>query len=465
MPAPTHSRPARRHRTHSKPAVRRPDRPAPVSALDAALTASQQLPTPPPRTFAQLGLPNAVVSVLGRRGIAEPFAIQARALPDALAGRDVLARAQTGSGKTLAFGLPMLTRLAGDPSARRPQAPRGLVLVPTRELARQVADALEPISTVLGLRVTTVFGGASMGKQIEALRRGVDVVVATPGRLMDLMERRSVRLDGVEIAVIDEADHMADLGFLPAVTKILDTTPSDRQCLLFSATLDRGVDKLVARYLADPAIHAVAPASASIELMDHQVFVLAHEEKVNVAAQIAGRPARTLFFVRTKHGADRLAKQLIRQGVDAAAIHGNLNQSQRQRALDGFSSGRNRVLVATDVAARGLHIDDVDLVVHFDPPNDHKDYLHRSGRTARAGASGTVVSLVEPHQTTDVARIHTAASIEPDRSNVSSNHPAVQRLATSGEAITPPPAAPVATRPQSAPRSTNRRRHYRRPTN
>ncbi len=258
MSSPTRSRPARRHRTHAKPAVRRPDRPAPVSALDAALTASQQLPAPPPRTFAQLGLPNAVVSVLARRGIQEPFAIQARALPDALAGRDVLARAQTGSGKTLAFGLPMLTRLAGDSSARRPQAPRGLILVPTRELARQVADALEPISTVLGLRVTTVFGGASMGKQIEALRRGVDVVVATPGRLMDLMERRSVRLDAVEIAVIDEADHMADLGFLPAVTKILDTTPSGRQCLLFSATLDRGVDKLVARYLTDPAIHAVA---------------------------------------------------------------------------------------------------------------------------------------------------------------------------------------------------------------
>ncbi|HEX3708235.1 MAG TPA: DEAD/DEAH box helicase [Mycobacteriales bacterium] len=438
------------------------------SALDIALTASQELPAPPPRTFAQLGLPTPAVAVLARRGIHEPFAIQARALPDALAGRDVLARAQTGSGKTLAFGLPMLARLAGDAANRKSQRPRGLVLVPTRELARQVAGDLEPVATVLGVRVTTVFGGAPMGRQIEQLRRGVDVVVATPGRLMDLMEQRAVFLDAIEIAALDEADHMADLGFMPAVTKILDTTPNDRQCLLFSATLDRGVDKLVARYLTDPAIHAVAPAASPVENVDHHVFVLRHDDKVTVAAEIAARPARTLFFVRTKHGADRLAKQLIRQGVDAAAIHGNLNQGQRQRALEGFSTGRTRVLVATDVAARGIHVDDVDLVVHYDPPNDHKDYLHRSGRTARAGATGTVVSLVEPHQTKDVEKIHTAASITPELEKVSGGHPAVLRLAESGEPIivTAPPAReprPQGSRPRyngsrpGAARSNNQR--------
>ena len=455
MSSPTRHRPARRQaptggqsrgqgggrpqgQSRGKPSRNnnsKPVRPPVVSALDAALTAAQELPEPEPRTFAQLGLPEVAVRVLNRRGIESPFAIQARALPDALAGRDVLARAQTGSGKTLAFGLPMLTRLFTDRKTRQVIRPRGLVLVPTRELARQVANDLEPVATVLGLKVTTVFGGAPMGRQIDQLRRGVDVVVATPGRLIDLMERNSVALDAVEVAVLDEADHMADLGFMPAVTKILDETPSTRQCLLFSATLDRGVDKLVARYLSDPAIHAVAPTSMTIENMQHHVFELRHEDKVGVAAQIAGRPARTLFFVRTKHGADRLAKQLVKHGVDAAAIHGNLNQGQRQRALDAFSTGQSRVLVATDVAARGIHVDDVDLVVHFDPPNDHKDYLHRSGRTARAGASGTVLSLVEPEQVRQVQQIHIAASITPERARVTGDHPAVQALAASGEPI------------------------------
>ncbi|HWB68018.1 MAG TPA: DEAD/DEAH box helicase [Mycobacteriales bacterium] len=434
-PSRTPGKPKRRT-TNDRP-VRRPA----LSQLDLALNAAQELPEPEPRTFAQLGLPEAAVRVLNRRGIDSPFAIQARALPDAIAGRDVLARAQTGSGKTLAFGLPMMARLTGDGSARRTLRPRGLVLVPTRELARQVANDLEPVATILGLKIATVFGGAPMGRQIEQLRRGVDVVVATPGRLIDLMERGSVLLDAVEIAVLDEADHMADLGFMPAVTKILDETPQGRQCLLFSATLDRGVDKLVERYLHDPAIHAVAPTPITAENMRHQVFELAHEDKVPVAAQIAGRPARTLFFVRTKHGADRLARQLVNHGVEAAAIHGNLNQGQRQRALDAFASGHSRVLVATDVAARGIHVDDVDLVVHFDPPNDHKDYLHRSGRTARAGATGTVVSLVEPGQVRDVERIHSAASVTPEIARVTDDHPAVHALATSGEPVVVQPLA------------------------
>ncbi|HVW81861.1 MAG TPA: DEAD/DEAH box helicase [Mycobacteriales bacterium] len=448
-------RPKSRRRTNNND---RPARPPVVSALDAALTAAQERPEPEPRTFAQLGLPEAAVRVLNRRGIHQPFAIQARALPDAIAGRDVLARAQTGSGKTLAFGLPMMARLTGDGSARRTLRPRGLVLVPTRELARQVASDLEPVATILGLKIATVFGGAPMGRQIEQLRRGVDIVVATPGRLIDLMERGSVFLDVIEIAVLDEADHMADLGFLPAVTKILDETPSGRQCLLFSATLDRGVDKLVARYLNDPAIHAVAPTPMTAENMQHHVFELSHEDKVPVAARIAGRPARTLFFVRTKHGADRLAKQLVKHGVDAAAIHGNLNQGQRQRALDAFSSGQSRVLVATDVAARGIHVDDVDLVVHFDPPNDHKDYLHRSGRTARAGATGTVVSLIEPAQTRAIAQIHTAASITAETARVTDEHPAVQALANSGEPIVVAPRAVPERKPNHARRPRPRPR-------
>ncbi|MBV9487600.1 MAG: DEAD/DEAH box helicase, partial [Frankiaceae bacterium] len=342
---------------HKRPSSPRPPR---VSVLEQALDAAAQLPEPAPRDFAQLGLPSPLVTVLARRGIHQPFAIQARTLPDALAGRDVLGRAQTGSGKTLGFGLPMLTRLVPGSNRRTPPgAPRGLVLVPTRELARQVADAIAPLGHPLYLRVTTVYGGAPMGRQIEALRRGVDIVVATPGRLIDLLERGALHLGDVEISVLDEADHMADLGFLPAVTQILDQTPAGTQRMLFSATLDRGVDRLVERYLSDPAIHAIAAAASPVEDVDHHLFVVRREHKVSIATQIAMRPARTLFFVRTKHGADRLAKQLTTGGAAGVAIHGNLNQGQRQRALDGFASGRSRVLVATDVAARGIHVDDV----------------------------------------------------------------------------------------------------------
>ena len=424
-----------------------------MSELDRKLDEALAVPAPAPCTFAQLGLPAPLVTTLARRGIHEPFAIQARALPDALAGRDVLGRAQTGSGKTLAFGLPMLARLHADGSRRTALRPRGLVLVPTRELACQVADELAPLAHALDLRVATVFGGAPMGRQIDRLRNGVDVVVATPGRLIDLMERRAVHLDLVQIAVLDEADHMADLGFLPPVTRILDATPAGRQCLLFSATLDRGVDKLVTRFLTEPAIHAVASAATPVEAMNHQVFVLRNEDKVAVAAEIAARPARTLIFVRTKHGADRLAMQLSRHGVDAGAIHGNLNQNQRTRALESFASGRSRVLVATDVAARGLHVDDVDLVVHFDPANDHKDYLHRSGRTARAGATGTVVSFVEPQQVRDVAKLHAAANVMPMTETVHGGHPAVRAIAESGEPIVVVPlrATESAQRPSSRP--------------
>jgi len=355
----------------------------------------------------------------------------------------------------------MLSRLAVGDGGRPSTRPRALVLVPTRELARQVADELAPLGQPLNLRVTTVYGGAPMGRQIETLRRGVDLVVATPGRLLDLMERGVCALDRVEIAVIDEADHMADLGFLPAVTRIMDATPAGGQRLLFSATLDRDVDRLVQRYLTDPAVHAVAPAAAVAESMDHQVFTLTKEDKVAVAAEIARGSDRTLFFVRTKHGADRLAKQFGRAGVAALAIHGNRNQSQRQRALDEFSAGRTRVLVATDVAARGIHVDDIGLVVHFDPASDSKGYLHRSGRTARAGAAGTVVSLVEPAQVGDVARMQAAASVRPTTARVHVGHPAVRALAGSGA---PVPVQPLG-RPGAAmpPRRTEaQRRPHRR---
>jgi superfamily II DNA/RNA helicase len=303
------------------------------------------------------------------------------------------------------------------------------------------------------LHVARVVGGLPINKQMAELRRGVDVLVATPGRLIDLMDRGAVRLDSVEIAVLDEADHMADLGFLPAVTRILDATPEARQCMLFSATLDRGVGRLVTRYLADPAIHAVGGTGTPAESMEHRVFLLEREDKVPVAAEIGARPGRTLFFVRTKHGADRLAKQLSRLGVESTAIHGNLNQNQRGRALAAFASGRSRVLVATDVAARGLHVDDLDLVVHYDPPADHKDYLHRSGRTARAGATGTVVSFVEPGQSRDVARMHAAAAVSPDAMRVAPGHRAVREIADSGDVIE---VVPEPRRPRTADVRTGR---------
>ena len=420
-----------------------PRPPAAPSALELARTAALAVPAPPATTFRELGIPGPLVSALAQRGIDAPFAIQARALPDALAGRDVLGRAQTGSGKTLAFGLPMLARLSGASGPRREKAPRGLVLVPTRELAQQVADVLTPLGRAVGVTVTTVYGGAPMGRQIDQLRRGVDIVVATPGRLIDLLDRHSCSLARIEISVIDEADHMADLGFLPAVSRILDDTPAGGQRMLFSATLDRDVDKLVTRYLNEPALHAVAPSDEPGVAADHQVFVLPAADKVAIATEIAARPDRTLFFVRTKHGAARLAKQLTNAGVPAAAIHGNLNQNQRQRALGAFTAGHPRVLVATDVAARGLDIDDVGLVVHFDPPNDHKDYLHRSGRTARAGASGTVLALVDPAQVREVARLHDAAGVTPVSHQVQTGHHAVREIATSGTPVPPPATRPA----------------------
>ncbi len=373
----------------------------------------------------------------------------------------MLGRAQTGSGKTLAFGLPLLTRLAGSRDRKRERAPRGLVLVPTRELAQQVADVLSPLGQPIGVRITTVYGGVSIGRQVDRVRTA-DVVVATPGRLIDLMERTAITLDNIEITVLDEADHMADLGFMPAVTRILDATPAGGQRMLFSATLDRGVGQLVTAYVRDPALHAVTPAADAVAA-EHLLLVLANPDKVPVAAELASGPGRTLFFVRTKHGADRLAKQLSRAGIGASAIHGDRNQNQRQRALDAFAAGHPRVLVATDVAARGIHVDDVDLVVQFDPPNDHKDYLHRSGRTARAGATGRVVALAEHSQVRELQKLHAAAGVTAGQHQVESGHQMIREIAASGVPVPPAPPAPVAAPVRDSGERRNTARNRSRP--
>ncbi|HEY1004612.1 MAG TPA: DEAD/DEAH box helicase [Streptosporangiaceae bacterium] len=448
--------PARGPRTPRTP---QPPQAAPHAELDRALDAAAAASPPAAATFAELGLDSRLVRALAAGDIHEPFAIQARALPDALAGRDVLGRAQTGSGKTLAFGLPLLTRLAADPGPRREKTPRGLVLVPTRELAQQVADVLGPLGRAVGVSIATVYGGVSISAQIARVRHA-DIVVATPGRLIDLLERHACTLSGIQVSVLDEADHMADLGFLPAVTQIIDQTPADGQRMLFSATLDRNVGQLVTRYTTDAALHAVTSSTDSGPA-EHRVLVLSAQDKVAVAAEIASRPGRTLFFVRTKHGADRLVKQLTRAGVEAAAIHGDRNQNQRQRALDAFAAGHPRVLVATDVAARGIHVDDVDLVVQFDPPNDHKDYLHRSGRTARAGASGMVIALVERGQLRELRKLHDAAGVTAASDEVAAGHHVVRQIAASGTPVPPAPVGPARERPASE-RTAATRGHSRR---
>ncbi|HUS62678.1 MAG TPA: DEAD/DEAH box helicase [Acidimicrobiales bacterium] len=341
-------------------------------------------------TFADLGVPSGLVAAMSRRGITEPFPIQAATIPDALAGRDVCGKAPTGSGKTLAFGLALALRA----TKSEPRRPRGLVLVPTRELAAQVSTELAPLLAVNGQRSLAIYGGTGYESQRRALRQGVEIVVATPGRLEDLIERRDIRLDAVEVVVLDEADRMADMGFLPAVKRILDAARPDRQTLLFSATLDGEIDVLVKRYQKNPARHAVVTAEEDIADVEHIFWRAAREIRVQLTAHLVDEHKRAIVFCRTKHGADRLAKQLLANGVQAAAIHGDRSQGQRERALAAFRSGAVQALVATDVAARGIHVDAVPCVIHFDPPADHKDYVHRSGRTGRAGLTGTVVTLV-----------------------------------------------------------------------
>jgi superfamily II DNA/RNA helicase len=371
-------------------------------------------------TFADLGLPAPVVRVLTDRGITSPFPIQTASLPDSLAGRDVLGRGRTGSGKTLAFALPVVTRLAtsGARSAAAGQTrrasgrPRALILAPTRELANQIDESIAPLAQALGLKTTTIFGGVAQSRQVTALNAGVDIVIACPGRLEDLLGQRHLTLEDVEITVLDEADHMADLGFLPGVKRILDRTSAKTQRLLFSATLDNGVDVLVKRYLNQPVTHSVDDAAAPPPQMTHHILAVSDKDaKKNVVHQLAQGTGRRVLFMRTKHQAKKLAKQLTAAGVPAVDLHGNLGQGARERNLAAFSSGEVRVLVATDIAARGIHVDDVELVVHVDPPAEHKAYLHRSGRTARAGSGGDVVTIMLPEERGDVRDLTRKAKI------------------------------------------------------
>nr|WP_201469311.1 DEAD/DEAH box helicase [Microbacterium hydrocarbonoxydans] len=367
-------------------------------------------------SFLDLGVPADLAAVLAKDGKTEAFAIQRDTLPDSLAGRDLLGRGRTGSGKTIAFALPLVSRLSASSRKSRPNHPRGLVLAPTRELATQIAATIAPLAEAKGLRVTTVFGGVSQRPQEQAMRNGVDIVVACPGRLEDLMKQRVVQLDAVEVTVLDEADHMADLGFLPGVTRILTATPAGGQRLLFSATLDRGIDTLARRFLSNAVSHEVDEESVPVGEMTHRVLVVdSTDNKTTLVRDLASGTGRRILFTRTKHQAKKLAKQLTAAGIPAVDLHGNLSQNARERNLSAFSSapedGGVRVLVATDVAARGVHVDNVDLVVHVDPPMEHKAYLHRSGRTARAGAAGTVVTVVLPEQRRDVKDLLRKAAI------------------------------------------------------
>jgi superfamily II DNA/RNA helicase len=405
--------------------------------------------------FTVLGLPQPLVRALTRAGISTPFEIQRATIPDALAGRDVLGRGQTGSGKTLAFGLPVLARVAAGGKAR-PQHPRALILVPTRELAMQVNDALLPLGKAVGVFLKTAVGGVPYDRQIDALRRGVEIIVATPGRLGDLIARGVCSLDDIEITVLDEADQMADMGFLPEVTELLAKTPAGAQRLLFSATLDGDVDALVTRFMTDPVTHSTAPPTAAVSTMDHHMLLIPPHDKFAVAASIAARRGRTMMFARTQMGVDRLVEQLAAVGVRAGALHGGKTQRVRTRTLAEFREGRTSVLVATDVAARGIHVDGVSLVVHVDPPKDPKDYLHRAGRTARAGESGAVATLVLPKQRRTTLAMLEKAGVAPAQTRVRAGDAALAELTGARE----PSGVPVVDEPP-APRHAERTRGER----
>ncbi|MFE5796532.1 DEAD/DEAH box helicase [Streptomyces sp. NPDC056503] len=431
---------------------------APLSAPSSAPVGEFRMPEsatpalPAVDDFAALDMPAGLLATLAAQGVTTPFPIQGATLPDSLAGRDVLARGRTGSGKTLAFGLALLARTAGRRAESR--APLALVLVPTRELAQQVTDSLAPYATAVNLRMTTVVGGLSITKQAATLRRGVEVVVASPGRLNDLVERGDCVLDDVAITVLDEADQMTDMGFLPQITKLIKQVRDDGQRMLFSATLDRNIDQLVKRFLTDPVVHSVDPSAGAVTTMEHHVLHLQDvTDKKAVTTRIAARDGRVILFLDTKRSADRLAKRLLSVGVRAAALHGGRTQPQRNRTLEQFKNGQVTALVATNVAARGIHVDDLDLVVNVDPPADHKDYLHRGGRTARAGGSGSVVTLVLPEQKHEVTKLMRDAGIQPRTARLRSSD---EELATltgarepSGVAVTievPQQAAPAASR-------------------
>ncbi|MFF7333501.1 DEAD/DEAH box helicase [Streptomyces sp. NPDC008150] len=411
----------------------------------------------PVESFADLAMPAQLLAELGRQGMSTPFPIQGATLPNSLAGRDVLGRGRTGSGKTLAFGLALLARTEGQRA--EPRQPLGLILVPTRELAQQVTDALTPYARSVRLRLATVVGGMSIGRQSSALRGGVEVVVATPGRLKDLIDRGDCRLNQVGITVLDEADQMADMGFMPQVTALLDQVRPEGQRMLFSATLDRNVDLLVRRYLTDPVVHSVDPSAGAVTTMEHHVLHVHGADKQAATTEIAAREGRVIMFLDTKHAVDRLTQDLLNSGVRAAALHGGKSQPQRNRTLAQFKTGHVTVLVATNVAARGIHVDNLDLVVNVDPPTDHKDYLHRGGRTARAGESGSVVTLVTPSQRRGMVRLMADAGIRPQTTQVRSGDEALHRI-TGAQAPSGIPVvitAPVSERPRRSSTSRGRR--------
>ncbi|MFB8029788.1 DEAD/DEAH box helicase, partial [Streptomyces sp. NPDC055990] len=431
---PTRNRPIRGRGTDRAQATTRGSgkaparrRPAPAQGGEFALPETLTPALPAVDAFAELDMPAALLKTLAAQGVTDPFPIQGATLPNSLAGRDILGRGRTGSGKTLAFGLALLARTAGRRS--EPHAPLALVLVPTRELAQQVTDALTPYATSVNLRVATVVGGMSISRQSGALRRGAEVLVATPGRLKDLIERGDCRLDEVAITVLDEADQMADMGFMPQVVGLLKQVEPDGQRMLFSATLDKNIDRLVKMFLTDPVVHSVDPSAGAVTTMEHHVLhVLDETDKKAVATKIAAREGRVIMFVDTKRAADRFAKRLLASGVRAAALHGGRSQPQRNRTLDQFKNGQVTALVATNVAARGIHIDDLDLVVNVDPPTDHKDYLHRGGRTARAGESGSVVTLVLPEEKRDMTRLMQDAGIAPRTTRIKSGDEELSRI-------------------------------------
>jgi len=389
-------------------------------------------------TFASLGVPASLTTVLTAAGITVPTPIQAATLPDSLAGRDVLGRGRTGSGKTYAFLLPLLTRLAASNTSRQPRKPRVLILAPTRELASQIEAAMAPLAKPLGIKSMTIFGGVGQNPQVSALRAGVDVVVACPGRLEDLISQGALTLDAVEITILDEADHMADLGFLPCVRRIMDRTPRTGQRMLFSATLDAGVDVIVKRFLNNPVTHSADSVQSPISTMAHHIFHVHSDARLPVLVDLASAPGRTMVFTRTKHGAKKLSKQLNASGVPTVELHGNLSQNARTRNMDAFQSGAARTLVATDIAARGIHVDDVALVIHADPPMEHKAYLHRSGRTARAGAEGTVITLMTDDQVADVRDLTRRAGIKATTTRLDAHHPLLKQLAPGERTFTAP---------------------------
>ncbi|GAA1825062.1 DEAD/DEAH box helicase [Luedemannella flava] len=417
-------------------------------------------------TFASLGVPDALVRALATNGITTAFPIQAATLPDSLAGRDVLGRGRTGSGKTYAFLLPLFTRLAV-PGKRRGGRPRALVLAPTRELASQIAASAAPLADALSLKVHTVFGGVGAGAQIANLRLGTDLLIACPGRLEELCAQGHVNLDSVEITVLDEADHMADLGFLPTVRRLLDRTPRTGQRLLFSATLDAGVDVLVRRYLTKPVTHSVDTAQSPVSTMDHHVLHVLPGDRLPVLVDLVAAPGRTIVFTRTKQGAKRLTRQLNAHRVPAVELHGNLAQNARTRNLAAFSDGTATTLVATDIAARGIHVDEISRVIHADPPLEHKAYLHRSGRTARAGAAGTVVTLMTDAQVADVRDLTRKAGVSPTITRLAPGHPLLAQLAPGERTYSgvpeqaPPQRRPDRVRPARQPRSARESRPTR----